>query len=65
MSGLSEARERMEKKGTVGKFGKATPKKIAAAKKKGGVAKKRAVFAENAKHHFKSYKKSGRKSGGK
>jgi hypothetical protein len=37
----------MKKKGTLGKFGKATSKKIAAAKKKGGVAKKRAVFAEN------------------
>ena len=39
----------MEEKGTVGKFGKATGKKIAAAKKKGGVSKKRAVFAENMK----------------
>lgn len=39
----------MESKGTKGAFGKATPKKIAAAKKKGGLAEKRAVFAENMK----------------
>ena len=37
----------MEEKGTVGKFGKATPKKIARAKKEGGVEEKRAVFADN------------------
>jgi hypothetical protein len=37
----------MKRKGTLGSFGKATPKKIAAAKKRGGIAKKRAVFAEN------------------
>ncbi|MDE2098725.1 MAG: hypothetical protein KGL39_15835 [Patescibacteria group bacterium] len=46
---LQAARERMEKKGTVGAFGKATPKKIAAAKKKGGIQEKRAVFAQNMK----------------
>ena len=46
---IQEARERMERKGTVGKFGRATRKKIARAKKKGGVEKKRAVFAENMK----------------
>jgi hypothetical protein len=46
---IQGARERMEAKGTVGKFGKATPKKIAAAKKKGGEAKKEAVFAQNMK----------------
>jgi hypothetical protein len=39
----------MEEKGTVGKFGKATPKKIARAKKEGGEEKKEAVFAENMK----------------
>lgn len=39
----------MEKKGTVGTFGKATVKKIAKAKKEGGVEKKRAVFAQNMK----------------
>ena len=44
---IQAARERMEAKGTVGKFGKATKKKIKAGKKKGSVAKKEAVFAEN------------------
>ncbi len=46
---IQDARERMKEKGTEGKFGKATPKKIAAAKKKGGVEEKRAVFAQNMK----------------
>ena len=46
---IQKAVAKMEAKGTVGKFGKATGKKIAAAKKKGGVSKKRAVFAENMK----------------
>ena len=32
-----------------------TPKKIAAAKKKGGIAKKRAVFAENMKKIAKKH----------
>ena len=44
---IQGARERMEEKGTVGKFGKATPKKIARAKKEGGLQEKRAVFADN------------------
>jgi hypothetical protein len=39
----------MEEKGTVGAFGPATSKKIARAKAKGGLQKKRAVFAENMK----------------
>ena len=39
----------MEQKGTVGAFGKATSSKIANAKKKGGLQKKRAIFAENMK----------------
>ena len=47
----------MKKRGTVGKFGKATSKKIAAGKKKGGLAKKRAVFAENMKAISKKHKK--------
>ncbi len=46
---IQEATDRMKEKGTVGKFGKATPKKIARMKKKGGVAKKEAVFAQNMK----------------
>ncbi len=53
---IQSAEKKMEKKGTVGKFGKATPKKIAAAKKKGGIAKKRAVFAENMKKIAKKKK---------
>lgn len=44
---LKEARERMEEKGSVGSFGKATSSKIAAGKARGGLAKKKAVFAEN------------------
>lgn len=46
---IQAANKKMVKKGTKGAFGKATPKKIAAAKKKGGLAKKRAVFAQNMK----------------
>lgn len=46
---IQEARDRMEAKGTVGAFGKATSKKIAAGKKAGGLQKKRAVFAQNMK----------------
>lgn len=46
---LQEARERMEEKGSVGSFGKATAKKIAAGKRKGGKQKMKAVFAENMK----------------
>lgn len=45
----ADAAKKMKEKGTVGKFGKATPKKIAAGKAKGGVAKKEAVFAQNMK----------------
>ena len=72
-SWIQGARERMREKGTEGKFGKATPKKVAAAKKKGGVEEKRAVFAENMKkiarrHHGTSLKgkstSGGRKSKG-
>jgi hypothetical protein len=46
---IQSATAKMKQKGTLGKFGKATPKKIAAAKKKGGKAEKRAVFAQNMK----------------
>jgi hypothetical protein len=46
---LQKAREGMERKGTLGSFGKATPKKIARGKKAGGLQKKRAVFAANMK----------------
>ena len=46
---IQKATAKMEKKGTVGKFGKATEKKIAAGKKAGGVKAKEAVFAQNMK----------------
>lgn len=46
---IQKARASMERRGTVGAFGKATPKHIASAKKEGGLQKKRAVFAENMK----------------
>jgi hypothetical protein len=43
---LQRARKSMEERGTVGAFGKATPKKIAAGLRKGGVQAKRAAFAK-------------------
>ena len=46
---IQGATEKMKEKGTLGSFGKATPKKIAAAKKEGGKAEKKAVFAQNMK----------------
>jgi hypothetical protein len=46
---IAKATAKMRKKGTVGAFGKATTKKIAAARKKGGLAAKRANFAANMK----------------
>jgi len=51
----------MEEKGTAGKFGKATDKKIAKAKKEGGAEKKRAVFAQNMKKIAKEHKSEGGK----
>jgi hypothetical protein len=61
---LQEARARMEEKGTVGAFGKATPGKISRAKKKGGAMKKRAVFAENMRKIARKHKR-GRKRASK
>jgi hypothetical protein len=46
---IQKATAKMKKKGTLGKFGKATPAKIAAGKRAGGVRKKEAVFAQNMK----------------
>lgn len=60
---IQKATAKMKKKGTVGAFGKATVKKIASAKKEGGVEKKRAVFAQNMKKIAKG-KKPGRKFNG-
>ena len=56
---IGKARAKMEAKGTVGAFGKATPSKIAAGKKAGGLQEKRAVFASNMK------KIAARRKGGK
>jgi len=46
---IQKATDRMKAKGTIGAFGKATPKKIAVGKKAGGLQEKRAVFASNMK----------------
>ena len=46
---IQKATDKMEKKGTVGSFGKATGKKIAAGKKAGGSEAKKAIFAQNMK----------------
>jgi len=54
---IQSATEKMREKGTVGAFGKATEKKIAKAKKQGGLAKKRAIFAENMKRIAEAHKK--------
>lgn len=61
---IQKATAKMKKKGTLGSFGKATPKKIAAAKKKGGKAEKKAIFAQNMKKIAakRRHKGSGRKS---
>lgn len=48
-SWIQSATARMKKKGTIGAFGRATPAKIAAGKAKGGLMKKRAIFAQNMK----------------
>jgi len=53
---IQKATARMKAKGTLGSFGKATPSKIAAAKKHGGKAAKKAVFAENMKKISKKRK---------
>jgi len=58
---IQGAREKMEEKGTVGSFGKATPKKISAAKKKGGIMEKKAVFASNMKKIAERRKRNGTK----
>lgn len=46
---IQKAVNKMKKKGTIDSFGKATPKKIASAKKKGGKVAKKAIFAQNMK----------------
>ena len=44
---IGPAVAKMKKKGTLGSFGKATKKKVAAAKKAGGKRAKKAIFAQN------------------
>jgi hypothetical protein len=44
---IQKATARMKRKGTLGSFGKATKKKIAAGKKAGGKRKRKAIFAQN------------------
>lgn len=46
---IQKADDKMQEKGTEGDFGKATTKKIAAGIQKGGVEKKRAIFAKTMK----------------
>lgn len=43
---IQKAVKRMKRKGTLGKFGKATSKKIKAGLKRGGKSAKRAAFAK-------------------
>jgi hypothetical protein len=44
---IQKATAKMKKKGTLGSFGKATPSKIARAKREGGKEAKKATFAAN------------------
>jgi hypothetical protein len=46
---MEHAAEKMKEKGTLGSFGKATDKKIAVGRKKGGKQAKKANFAAQAK----------------
>ncbi len=57
---IQKAVKKMQKKGTVGAFGKATSKKISAGLKKGGVQAKRAAFAKAMKTIAARRKKSGK-----
>ncbi len=54
---IQKATAKMKKKGTLGSFGKATSKKISAAKKAGGKMAKKAIFAANMKKIAKRKKK--------
>ena len=44
---IQSATAKMKKRGTLGSFGKATPSKIAAGRKTGGLQAKKANFAAN------------------
>ncbi len=54
---MQGVRKSMEKRGTVGAFGKATPAKIARAKREGGVEEKRAVLAQTFKRIARNRKR--------
>ena len=60
---IQGAREEMERKGTIGKFGRTTEKKVARAKAHGGKEAKRAVFAQNMKRLAAKRKNKSRPSG--
>lgn len=46
---IQAATAKMKRKGTLGSFGKVTAKKVARAKRRGGKAEKKAIFAQNMK----------------
>lgn len=54
---IGKVTAKMKDKGTIGKFGKATPKKIAKDIKKGGKLEKEAVFARTMSGIAKKKKK--------
>lgn len=54
---IQKAVSKMKAKGTLGSFGKATPKKIAKGIKAGGKMEKKAIFAKNMKKIAKANKK--------
>ena len=58
---IQKATARMKRKGTLGSFGKATKKRIAAGKRKGGKMKKKAIFAQNMKKIAARRKRKGGK----
>jgi len=58
---IQKATDKMKAKGTIGSFGKATPKKIAKAKAEGGKMEKKAVFAANMKKIAAKKKKAKKK----
>lgn len=58
---IQKANAEMERKGTKGKFGKATEKKIARGKRAGGKQEKRAVFAENMKRIARKHHRGGKR----
>ena len=58
---IQAADKRMTEKGTKGSFGKATPSKIARAKRHGGKEAKKAIFAENMKKIARKRHRAGKR----